>query len=84
MKLRYDELLSNFAFNFKLRRYTTVQAHGRAAVHTRSTLVTQAADSQYSLAEINVGAKLGRHDLGWAVQVDSIKIRVESAYGFSD
>jgi hypothetical protein len=54
LELTNNEMLSNFACKFNLRRYTMVQAHGRAAVHTRSTLVTQAEDSQYSLAEINV------------------------------
>ena len=44
--------------------HTMVQAQTRAAVHTRATHVTQAEDSEYKLAEINVGGKLGRHDLG--------------------
>jgi Fe-S cluster assembly protein SufD len=44
--------------------HTMVQAQTRASVHTRATHVTQAEDSEYKLAEINVGGKLGRHDLG--------------------
>ena len=55
LKLKYDKLLSSFAFKFNLRRYI-------------------------------VGALVGKYgdDLnGRAVQLDSIKTRVESAYGFS-
>ena len=44
--------------------HTMVQAQTRAAVHTRATHLTQAEESEYKLAEINVGGKLGRHDLG--------------------
>jgi len=44
--------------------HTMVQAQTRAAVHTRATYLTQAEESEYKLAEINVGGKLGRHDLG--------------------
>ena len=44
--------------------HTMVQAQTRASVHTRATHVTQAEDSEYKLAEINVGGRLGRHDLG--------------------
>jgi hypothetical protein len=45
LKLKYDELLSNFAFNFNLRRHAKAKQH-----------------------------------YGRAVQVDSMKTRVESAY----
>lgn len=44
--------------------HTMVQAQTRAAVHTRATHLTQAEESEYKLAEINVGGRLGRHDLG--------------------
>lgn len=43
--------------------HSMVQAQSRNAVHTRSTHVTQAEESEYSLAEINVGGAVGRHDL---------------------
>ena len=44
--------------------HTMVQAQSRESVHTRATYLTQAEASTYALAEINVGGKLGRHDLG--------------------
>ena len=44
--------------------HTMVQAQTRAAVHTRATHLTQAEESEYKLAEINFGGRLGRHDLG--------------------
>lgn len=43
--------------------HAMVQAQSRGAVHTRATYVTQAERSHYALAEINLGGKLGRHDL---------------------
>ena len=52
LKLKYDKLLSGFAFKFNLRHYTTA----------KNTNLNE--------------------DLGGAVQVDSIKTRVESAPGF--
>jgi len=39
------------------------QNHGREAVHTRATFVRQHAMSKYEINEVNVGAKLHRHDL---------------------
>ena len=44
--------------------HAMVQAQSRSAVHTRATYLTQAEESEYKLAEINVGGKIGRHDLG--------------------
>eukprot|EP00227_Mantoniella_beaufortii_P020361 CAMPEP_0197580608 /NCGR_PEP_ID=MMETSP1326-20131121/4355_1 /TAXON_ID=1155430 /ORGANISM="Genus nov. species nov., Strain RCC2288" /LENGTH=515 /DNA_ID=CAMNT_0043144391 /DNA_START=98 /DNA_END=1645 /DNA_ORIENTATION=+ len=44
--------------------HTMVQSQSRAAVHTRATLLTQAEESVYALAEVNLGGRLGRHDLG--------------------
>ena len=32
LKLKYDELLSNFAFNFNLRRYTQVRRYSLTPV----------------------------------------------------
>ena len=43
--------------------HSMVQAQSRRAVHTRATHVTQAERSEYSLAEVNVGGAIGRHDL---------------------
>ena len=43
--------------------HSMVQAQSRRAVHTRATHVTQAERSEYSLAEVNVGGAVGRHDL---------------------
>jgi Fe-S cluster assembly protein SufD len=43
--------------------HSMVQAQSRKAVHTRATHVTQAEESTYSLAEVNVGGAVGRHDL---------------------
>jgi Fe-S cluster assembly protein SufD len=43
--------------------HSVVQAQSRKAVHTRATHVTQAEESTYSLAEVNVGGAVGRHDL---------------------
>lgn len=43
--------------------HSMVQAQSRKAVHTRATHVTQAEESEYSLAEVNVGGAVGRHDL---------------------
>ena len=59
MKLKYDKLLSSFAFNLNLRHYMMGALYGVAGL-------AHAADL-----------------LGGAVQVDSIKTRVESAPGFS-
>jgi len=59
LKLKYVELLSNFAFKCNLRRYT--------AAHNSHPHNSDAANEF----------------LGGAVQVDSIKPRVESAPGFS-
>ena len=39
------------------------QNHGREAVHTRATYVRQNESSAYEINEVNVGAKLHRHDL---------------------
>ena len=39
------------------------QDHGREAVHTRATYVRQNESSVYEINEVNVGAKLHRHDL---------------------
>ena len=39
------------------------QDHGREAVHTRATYVRQNESSAYEINEVNVGAKLHRHDL---------------------
>lgn len=39
------------------------QDHGREAVHTRATYVRQNESSMYEINEVNVGAKLHRHDL---------------------
>jgi hypothetical protein len=61
LKLKFGEPLSNFAFNFNLRRYSTEQRELSA---------------QYPLSCFSAGK-------GRAVQVDSIKTRVESAPGFS-
>jgi Fe-S cluster assembly protein SufD len=67
--LASDLLVSQaFAFECNLYRYTAVthtmvQAQSRGAVHTRATYLTQAEDSHYALAEINLGGKLGRHEL---------------------
>jgi|UniRef100_A0A7R9Y182 Fe-S cluster assembly protein SufD len=44
--------------------HAMVQAQTRNAVHTRLTTLTQAESSTYALAEVNVGGKIGRHDLG--------------------
>jgi Fe-S cluster assembly protein SufD len=44
--------------------HAMVQSQTRAAVHTRGTFLTQAESSAYALAEVNVGGKIGRHDLG--------------------
>jgi len=44
-------------------KHSIVQNHGRGAVHTRTTLVTQAEESKYELNEISVGGKTARHDL---------------------
>lgn len=44
-------------------KHSMVQNQSRAAIHTRATFVTQGTESEYSLAEINVGGKIGRHDL---------------------
>ena len=44
--------------------HAMVQSQSRAAVHTRGTFLTQAESSAYALAEVNVGGKIGRHDLG--------------------
>jgi hypothetical protein len=71
LKLKCDEPLSNFAFNFNVRRYTSGlfnagKYHGAATV----------GDFVYF-------APYGQTNIGRAVQVDSIKTRVESAYGFS-
>jgi hypothetical protein len=60
LKLEYDEPLSNFAFNFNVRRYST-------GVRYDSVLLNLYPD----------GAS------GGALQVASIKPRVESAPGFS-
>jgi Fe-S cluster assembly protein SufD len=39
------------------------QDHGREAVHTRATYVRQNESSAYEINEVNVGARLHRHDL---------------------
>jgi len=57
LKLNYDELLSNIAFNRNLRHYSKDRG------------------------EIALDAAAGAS--GRAVQVDSIKTCVESAFGFS-
>jgi len=44
-------------------KHSIVQNHGRNAVHTRTTLVTQAEESKYEVNEISVGGKTARHDL---------------------
>ena len=44
--------------------HTMIQAQSRKAIHTRTTYLTQAEESHYALAEINLGGELGRHDLG--------------------
>ena len=74
MKLQYDKLLSRFAFNFNLRRYTVVTAPLPPTPHPHA-LAAQVG------AAPSVRAWL--HSLGRAVQVNSIKTRVESACGFS-
>jgi len=57
LKLKYDDPLSNVAFNFNSRRYSEVP---RRQQHQQ-------------ISE--------RDTQGRAVQVDTIKTRVESAYG---
>jgi|TARA_B110000967_G_scaffold56952_1_gene58405 Fe-S cluster assembly protein SufD len=44
-------------------KHSMVQNQTRAAVHTRATYVTQGEESEYSLAEISVGGRIGRHNL---------------------
>jgi len=43
--------------------HAMIQNHGRAATHTRTTLVTQEEGSKYEVDEVSVGGKMARHDL---------------------
>eukprot|EP00887_Chlorella_sp_A99_P005803 scaffold1.g5803.t1 len=45
-------------------KHCLVQLQGRGAFHARATLVAQGAESSYSLAEVALGGRLARHDLG--------------------
>jgi len=72
LKLEHEKQLSNFAFNFNSRRYTVATAAAADAT---------AANTAGPLASVDAtDADVVR---GRAVQVGSIKPRVESAYGFS-
>jgi hypothetical protein len=74
MKVKYDEPLSNCAFNFNLRCYTSP-----AAVWTRDVRrETEAACGLHDVCLMPGDAAAaddpdGSGSLGWAVQVDSIK-----------
>jgi hypothetical protein len=78
LKLKCDEPLSNFAFNFNLRRFAEAEAAYRHYL-ARVNHLTRTPGSALEGAELI--ALDERH--GRAVQVDSIKIRLESAPGFS-
>jgi hypothetical protein len=69
LRLKYDNLLSNLAFNINLRRYTGV-LEGLDASLARGVPIALILSAD-------------RLDFGRAVQVDSIKTHVESAYGVS-
>eukprot|EP00667_Euglena_gracilis_P005986 EG_transcript_6034 len=43
--------------------HTVLQQHGEAAAHLKTTVVRQAARSAYREVEVNVGARLARHDV---------------------
>jgi hypothetical protein len=84
-----DILLSTSAFNFNLRHFT--EAHPEWGQMDAALARWLAGDSAAELggAVQQTGDVVGRpttrlsHALGRAVQVDSIKARVESAPGFS-
>ena len=75
MKLKYDKLLSSFAFKFNLRHYNEV-----LYPIPGDMLETVEATPQ---ARVRVNGILAECRIGRAVQVDTIKTRVESAFGFS-
>ena len=97
MELKCDEPLSNFAFNFNLRRYNPVisksvtladEVHvfdlGATANGTYTLAYTTSPEDggtpvqgAYATIDFNTNPKAR------AAQVDSIKTRVESAYGIS-
>jgi len=67
LKLQHDQPLANSAFNFNLRRYSWGRDLNGETTPPSTTTAYSA---------ISAGSSK-------AVQVDSIKTRVESAYGFS-
>jgi hypothetical protein len=86
LKLEYDEPLSNFAFDFKLCRYIAANLSGlRTASTTEPGRAVQVASIKPSFLELNATRliNLDRANNVWshgtAVQVGSIKTRVESA-----
>jgi hypothetical protein len=82
LKLKCDEPLSNFAFNFNMRRYTA-EEQLLPLIKDRPDYVFGAASEAGRRSLGDAVFCLSLHGVnGWAAQVDSIKTRVESAFGF--
>ena len=75
-----DATLSNFAFSFKLRRYTR---YAQNAVDGDGAESSPLAHSWTGTSEGGTTNVWWQVDLGRAVQVDTIKTHLESASGFS-
>ena len=73
MKLEYHKLLSPNTFNFNLRRYMMDSFAALVSRHGHHFQPQELSNAMWSYAVLS-------HYPGVAVQVDSIKTRVETAY----
>ena len=74
MKLQYDKVLSSFAFNFNLRRYTTGVVAGRRLAHRMrvAEVVVAAAAAAVTAAAAAASAAAAAVDLlGAGAEVDA-------------
>ena len=81
MKLKYDKLLSSFAFNFNLRRYTTVKTHflpdRDREISERDELPLHAA--ALGLAAASAGPNIFSMDSDAALAADLLRVDVVTA-----
>jgi hypothetical protein len=92
LKLKYDRPRLNVAFNFNLRRYVTVVS-SRRVTGFEGGPGSDAAGGDWTVVHRSSGppppppppesAGAAGDATGRTVQVDSLKTRVDSAYGFS-
>ena len=83
MKLKYDNLLSSFAFNFKLRRYTEERAEREAAEVTAEWVRATQRESEMAAAhagESEAGAERAAATEGQGLTLVHISAQLERVF----